>query len=138
MDLQTQKMFADILKGLTKNKVSPYATTATVTSVTDDIIYVDIPGCENPIPVKNSTVKVKAGDVVNVSISHGDTHITGNRTDVSASSSDVTENTKTIENNKRDTDNRINMIDNDINLINNKITIHRSDIEAIDSKLDIN
>lgn len=137
MDLQTQKMFADILNGLTKNKVSPYETTATVTSVTDDIIYVDIPGCENPIPVKNSTVKVKAGDVVNVSISHGDTHITGNRTDVSASSSDVTENTKTIENNKRDTDNRINMIDNDINLINNKINIQRSDIEAIDSKVDL-
>ena len=86
MDLKTEKILVDAITKAQESKISPYTTTAIVTSITDDIIYVKIPGSESSTPIKNTSVSVKVGDVVDVSVSHNDTHITGNRSDVAMNS----------------------------------------------------
>ena len=86
MDLKVQKMLAETVANANKNTVSPYTTKAEVTSITGDTVYVKIPGSENATPVKASSVSVKVGDIVDLVVSHSDTHITGNRSDVAVSS----------------------------------------------------
>ena len=142
MDLKIQKMLAETVANANKNTVSPYTTTAEVTSITDDTVYVKIPGSENSTPVKASSVSVKVGDMVDVSVSHSDTHITGNRSDVAVSkttadaiASDVETNKLLLDNEIEMTGNKIKAINNNINLINNDIDIQNTKIEAMDSTI---
>lgn len=86
MDLKAEKILVDAITKAQKSKVAPYTTTAVVTSVMGETIYVKIPGSENSTPIKNTSVSVKVGDVVDLSVSHNDTHITGNRSDVAMNS----------------------------------------------------
>ena len=86
MDLKAEKILVDAITKTQKSKVAPYTTTAVVTSVMGETIYVKIPGSENSTPIKNTSVSVKVGDVVDLSVSHNDTHITGNRSDVAMNS----------------------------------------------------
>lgn len=142
MDLKIQKLLAETVANANKNIVSPYTTTAEVTSITDDTVYVKIPGSENSTPVKASSVSVKVGDTVDVSVSHSDTHITGNRSDVAvakttadAIASDVETNKLLLDNEIEMTGNKINAVNNNINLINNNIDIQNTKIEAMDSTI---
>lgn len=142
MDLKVQKMLAETVTNVSKNTVSPYNTTAKVTSITDDTVYVQIPGSENSTPVKARSVSVKVGDVVDVSVSHSDTHITGNRSDVAvaktitdAIASDVAANRLLLDNEIDMTGNKINAVNNNINLINNNIDIQNTKIETMDSTI---
>ena len=92
MNISTQKMLVEAIKGAQSNKIQPYTTTATVTSIDDNgTVYVQIPGSDYSTPVKVSTVSVSKGDVVNVVVSHDDTHITGNRSDVAVTATDAKE-----------------------------------------------
>ena len=86
MDLNVEKMLTAAITDAQKSIVSPYITTATVTSISGDTIFVRIPGSDNPTPIKASSVAVSVGDIVDLSVSHSDTHITGNRTDKAATS----------------------------------------------------
>lgn len=86
MDLKAEKILVDAITKAQKSKVAPYTTTAVVTSVMGETIYVKIPGSENSTPIKNTSVSVKVGDVVDLSVSHNDTHITGNRSDIAMNS----------------------------------------------------
>lgn len=86
MDLNVEKMLTAAINDAQKSIVSPYITTATVTSISGDTIFVRIPGSDNPTPIKASSVAVSVGDIVDLSVSHSDTHITGNRTDKAATS----------------------------------------------------
>lgn len=142
MDLKIQKMLAETVANANRKTVSPYTTTAKVTSITGDTVYVKIPGSENSTPVKASSVSVKVGDVVDVSVSHSDTHITGNRSDVAVAQttadaiiSDVETNRLLLDNEIEMTGNKIRAIGNDITLINNNIDIQNSKIEAMDSTI---
>ena len=85
MDIRTQKILAESIIESQKNTVAPYTTTAKIKSISDDTIYVEIPGSETTTPVKTSSVSVKAGDIVDLVVSHNDTHITGNRSDIAVS-----------------------------------------------------
>jgi len=82
MDLKTQKILVESIAKTQDSKIAPYTTTGVVTSVSDDIIYVRLQGSDNSTPIKKTSVSVKMGDTVDVSVSHSDTHITGNRSDV--------------------------------------------------------
>lgn len=142
MDLKIQKMLAETVANANRKTVSPYTTTAKVTSITGDTVYVKIPGSENSTPVKASSVSVKVGDVVDVSVSHSDTHITGNRSDVAvaktttdAIASDVAANRLLLDNEIDMTGNKIRAVNNNINLINNNIDIQNTKIEAMDSTI---
>lgn len=142
MDLKIQKMLAETVANANRKTVSPYTTTAKVTSITGDTVYVKIPSSENSTPVKASSVSVKVGDVVDVSVSHSDTHITGNRSDVAvaktttdAIASDVAANRLLLDNEIDMTGNKIRAVNNNINLINNNIDIQNTKIEAMDSTI---
>lgn len=142
MDLKVQKMLAETVTNVSKNTVSPYNTTAKVTSITDDTVYVQIPGSENSTPVKARSVSVKVGDTVDLSVSHSDTHITGNRSDVAVSqtiadsiASDVEANKLLLDNEIVMTGNKIKAVNNNINLINNNMDIQNSKIEVMDSTI---
>lgn len=142
MDLKIQKMLAETVANANRKTVSPYTTTAKVTSITGDTVYVKIPGSENSTPVKASSVSVKVGDVVDVSVSHSDTHITGNRSDVAVAktttdviASDVAANRLLLDNEIDMTGNKIRAVNNNINLINNNIDIQNTKIEAMDSTI---
>lgn len=82
MDMNTQKVLVKAIIDAQTKKVTPYTTTATVHNILGDTIYVKIQGSDILTPVKSSTVSVNKGDVVDLSVSHTDTHITGNRSDV--------------------------------------------------------
>ena len=82
MDINTQKVLVKAITDAQTKKVTPYTTTATVHNILGDTIYVKIQGSDILTPVKSSTVSVNKGDMVDLSVSHTDTHITGNRSDV--------------------------------------------------------
>ena len=70
------KQVAGYVKG---DKTKSYDTSATVTKVTDNAIYVHIPGGVSETPVKK-TIDAKAGDTVQVHVGSGTAWLTGNRT----------------------------------------------------------
>lgn len=74
------------IAGDVRRKTEEYDTRATVTRVTDSAVYVKFDGSDIETPIEDACAGVKPGDVVSVHVSHGDTHITGNRTDPAASS----------------------------------------------------
>lgn len=131
MDIKTQKMFADIIKNANKREVSPYSTTATVKSVSNGTIYVSISGSDIVTPIKSSSVSVKKGDIVDLAVSHNDTHITGNRSDVAVPKSEIEKmstafsesqlRNELFQNGMQDPGKEIEEILNDINTINKKI-----------------
>ena len=93
MDLKAQKTLAAAVFEAQKT-ISPYTTTATVTSISGNTAYVKIAGSDISTPVEASTVTVKPGDIVDLSVSHADTHITGNRSDKSVTESSVQKSTE--------------------------------------------
>ena len=138
MDLKTQKLLASVITDQQKNKVSPYMTKGEVISITDDTIYVKMEGSNISTPVKASSVSVNVGDIVDLSVSHNDTHITGNRTVVAASSKEVERVSSSCEDSKNMIDmigNTISMQNNDISMIGNKMNIQGSTIETLNSTI---
>ena len=129
MDMKTQKMLADIIVNAKKDEVKPYTTKATVRSVNGTTIYVDIPGSDNSTPVKASSVAVKAGDVVDIYVSHNDTHITGNRSDVAVSRSTTDKMSKEAEQSKLEMYNDLEIIGNKMRIMNNDITMQGNQID---------
>ena len=144
MDIKTQKMLADVVLNAKNKTVQPYTTTAIVKSVNDSTIYVEIPGSDRATPVKNSTVSVKKGDVVDLVVSHNDTHITGNRSDVAASqtetsliSNTVTKTAQAMEATRLEMDNKLDLVGNEIVALNNSITMQGNKIEMLGSDIAI-
>ena len=144
MDIKTQKMLADVVLNAKNKTVQPYTTTAIVKSVNDNTIYVEIPGSDRATPVKNSTVSVKKGDVVDLVVSHNDTHITGNRSDVAASqtetsliSNTVTKTAQAMEATRLEMDNNLNLIGNEIVALNNSITMQGNKINILVSDITV-
>ena len=144
MDIKTQKMLADVVLNAKNKTVQPYTTTAIVKSVNDSTIYVEIPGSDRATPVKNSTVSVKKGDVVDLVVSHNDTHITGNRSDVAASqtetsqiSNTVTKTAQAMEATRLEMDNKLDLVGNEIVALNNSITMQGNKIEMLGSDITI-
>ena len=144
MDIKTQKMLADVVLNAKNKTVQPYTTTAIVKSVNDSTIYVEIPGSDRATPVKNSTVSVKKGDVVDLVVSHNDTHITGNRSDVAASqtetsliSNTVTKTVQAMEATRLEMDNSLNLIGNEIVALNNNITMQGNKIDILVSDITV-
>jgi hypothetical protein len=129
MDMKTQKMLADIIVNAKKDEVKPYTTKATVRSVNGTTIYVDIPGSDNSTPVKASSVAVKVGDVVDIYVSHNDTHITGNRSDVAVSRSTTDKMSKDAEQSKLEMYNDLEIIGNKMRIMNNDITMQGNQID---------
>lgn len=143
MDIKTQKMLADVVLNAQKKSVQPYTTTAKVKSVADDTVYVEIPGSDRITPVKSSSVAVKKGDIVDLAVSHSDTHITGNRSDIATPQSSTKELSQAMEanrlelNNKLDlANNKIKMVGNDIEMIDNTITQQGNTITEINNTID--
>ena len=137
MDIKTQKMLADVVLNAQKKSVQPYTTIATVNSVNNGIIYVKIPGSDRVTPVKNSSVSVKKGDVVNLFVSHEDTHITGNRTDVSVSQSTAKDISQALEATRLDMDNKLDLVGNSIKMVNNEIDMQNNKIKMLDDEIEI-
>ena len=144
MDIKTQKMLADVVLNAKSKTVQPYTTTAIVKSVNDNTIYVEIPGSDRATPVKNSTVSVKKGDVVDLVVSHNDTHITGNRSDVAASqtetsqiSNTVTKTTQAMEATRLEMNNKLDLVGNDIVALNNSVTMQGNKIEMLSSDITV-
>ena len=73
------KDFIQVFRELGNNKTSPYDTSAEVTRVEDDTIWVHIPGGVDETPVKR-TMDAKVGDSVQVRLSGGTAWLTGNAT----------------------------------------------------------
>ena len=144
MDIKTQKMLADVVLNAKNKTVQPYTTTAIVKSVNDSTIYVEIPGSDRATPVKNSTVSVKKGDVVDLVVSHNDTHITGNRSDVATSqtetsqiSNTVTKTAQAMEATRLEMDNKLDLVGNEIVALNNSVTMQGNKIEMLGSDITI-
>ena len=144
MDIKTQKMLADVVLNAKNKTVQPYTTTAIVKSVNDNTIYVEIPGSDRATPVKNSTVSVKKGDVVDLVVSHNDTHITGNRSDVATSqtetsqiSNTVTKTAQAMEATRLEMDNKLDLVGNDIVALNNSVTMQGNKIEMLSSDITV-
>ena len=144
MDIKTQKMLADVVLNAKNKTVQPYTTTAIVKSVNDNTIYVEIPGSDRATPVKNSTVSVKKGDVVDLVVSHNDTHITGNRSDVATSqtetsqiSNTVTKTAQAMEATRLEMDNKLDLVGNEIVALNNSVTMQGNKIEMLGSDITV-
>ena len=137
MDIKTQKMLADVVLNAQKKSVQPYTTIATVNSVNNGITYVKIPGSDRITPVKNSSVSVKKGDVVNLFVSHEDTHITGNRTDVAVSQSTVKDISQAFEATQIEMDNKLDLVGNSIKMVNNEIDMQDNKIKMLDDEIEI-
>ena len=135
MDIKTQKMLADVVLNAKNKTVKPYTTTATVKSVNNGIVYVEIPGSDRDTPVKNSSVSVKKGDVVDLVVSHSDTHITGNRSDVSVPASTAHKMFRAFEATRLEMDNKLDLVGNDIEMINNNIVMQDNEIEMQNSTI---
>ena len=129
MDIKTQKMLADVVLNAKNKTVKPYTTTATVKSVNNGIVYVEIPGSDRDTPVKNSSVSVKKGDVVDLVVSHSDTHITGNRSDVAVPESTAQKMSQTLEATRLEMDNELDLFNNKIKMVNNSIEMQDNKIE---------
>ena len=143
MDIKTQKMLADVILDAQKNAVKSYTTTAKVKGVSNDVVYVEIPGSDRVTPVKNTSVAVKKGDTVDLVVSHEDTHITGNRSDVATPQSSTKELSQAMEANRLEidnkldlTNNKIKMVNNDIEMIDNTITQQGNTITEINNTID--
>lgn len=129
MDITAQKMLADAINDLKENSVAPYSTTATVKSISDDgTVYVVLKGSDISTPVKVSTVSVEVGDVVDIEVSHSDTHITGNRSNVAASTSSVNQVAGALEASRLEMDNKLDLVGNDIRMLNNNIDMQNNKI----------
>jgi hypothetical protein len=128
MDIKTQKMLADVIVNAKEKTVAPYSTTAEVKSIVDDTVYVKIPGSENATPVKASSVSVKVGDIVDLVISHSDTHITGNRSDVAVSSTTAESITQTMEASRLEMENELDIVGNKMKILNNNIDMQNNTI----------
>ena len=137
MDIKTQKMLADVVLNAQKKSVQPYTTIATVNSVNNGITYVKIPGSDRITPVKNSSVSVKKGDVVNLFVSHEDTHITGNRTDVAVSQSTVKDISQAFEATQIEMDNKLDLVGNSIKMVNNEIDMQDNKIKMLYDEIEI-
>ena len=137
MDVKTQKMFTDIIVNANKRAVSPYSTTAKVNSVNGNIIYVEIPGSDRITPVKNSSVSVKKGDIVDLVVSHDDTHITGNRSDVAVSQTTVQQISQAFEAGQLNANNALNLFDNKIIMIGNDVNVQNNKINTLDDSVKI-
>ena len=135
MDIKTQKMLADVVLNAKNKTVKPYTTTATVKSVNNGIVYVEIPGSDRDTPVKNSSVSVKKGDVVDLVVSHSDTHITGNRSDVAVPASTAHKMFQAFEATRLEMDNKLDLVGNDIEMINNNIVMQDNEIEMQNSTI---
>ena len=68
-----------VLKSQKSSSTSAYDTSATVTRVTDDAVFVHIDGGVPETPCQK-TIDCKAGDVVKIRVSGGKAWITGNAT----------------------------------------------------------
>lgn len=128
MDIKTQKMLADVIVNAKEKTVAPYSTTAEVKSIVDDTVYVKIPGSENATPVKASSVSVKVGDIVDLVVSHSDTHITGNRSDVAVSSTTAESITQTMEASRLEMENELDIVGNKMKILNNNINMQNNTI----------
>lgn len=128
MDIKTQKMLADVIVNAKEKTVAPYSTTAEVKSIVDDTVYVKIPGSENATPVKASSVSVKVGDIVDLVVSHSDTHITGNRSDVAVSSTTAESITQTMEASRMEMENELDIVGNKMKILNNNIDMQNNTI----------
>ena len=128
MDIKTQKMLADVIVNAKEKTVAPYSTTAEVKSIVDDTVYVKIPGSENATPVKASSVSVKVGDIVDLVVSHSDTHITGNRSDVAVSSTTAESITQTMEASRLEMENELDIVGNKMKILNNNIDMQNNTI----------
>ena len=135
MDVKTQKMFTDIIVNANKRTVSPYSTTAKVNSVNGNIIYVEIPGSDRITPVKSSSVSVKKGDIVDLVVSHDDTHITGNRSDVAVSQTKVEQISQAFEAGQLNANNALNLFDNRIIMIGNDVNVQNTKIDMLDDSV---
>lgn len=133
MDIKTQKMLADVILDAQKNAVKSYTTTAKVKGVSNGVVYVEIPGSDRVTPVKNTSVAVKKGDIVDLVVSHEDTHITGNRSDVAMPNSTVKEISRTMEATRLELDNQLDLTGNKIKMIGNTIEMMDSTIETLNS-----
>ena len=129
MDVKTQKMFTDIIVNANKRTVSPYSTTAKVNSVNGNTIYIEIPGSDRITPVKSSSVSVKKGDIVDLVVSHDDTHITGNRSDVAVSQTTVKQISQALAATRLEVDNTLDLFNNTIKMVNNEINMQDNKIE---------
>lgn len=130
MDITAQKMLADAINDLSKKSVAPYSTTATVKSVSEDgTIFVNIKGSDINTPVKASTVSVEPGDVVDIEVSHSDTHIIGNRSNVAASVGSVEKVASAMEATRLEMENELDIVGNTIKMYNNKINMQNNTIE---------
>ncbi len=137
MDVKTQKMFADIINNANKRAVSPYSTTAKVNSINGNTIYVEIPGSDRITPVKSSSVSVKKGDIVDLVVSHNDTHITGNRSDVAVSQTMVEQISQAFEAGQMDANNTLDLFGNRIVMIGNDVNVQNTKIEMLDDSIKI-
>ena len=79
MDRQLIKTIVDAVRAADRRQTSPYDTQATVTRVEGNTAWVHIPGGVSETPVR-MTVDAKAGDTVQVRVSNGRAHLTGNAT----------------------------------------------------------
>lgn len=136
MDIKTQKMLADVVLNAQNKTVKPYTTTATVKSVNNGIVYVEIPGSDRDTPVKNSSVSVKKGDVVDLVVSHDDTHITGNRSDVAVPESTAQKMSQTLEATRLEMDNELDLFNNKIKMVNNNIEMQNNTITQFGNTID--
>lgn len=137
MDVKTQKMFADIINNANKRAVSPYSTTAKVNSINGNTIYVEIPGSDRITPVKSSSVSVKKGDIVDLVVSHNDTHITGNRSDVAVSQTMVEQISQAFEAGQMDANNTLDLFGNRIVMIGNDVNVQNTKIDMLDDSVKI-
>ena len=129
LDIETQKKLVEAIINPNKKEIKPYTTKATVSSVSDGIIYVKLPGSENSTPIKSSSVSVNPGDVVDISVSHDDTHITGNRSDVSAPESTTKQISKALEATRLEMDNTFDLFNNEIKMLNNNVDMQNNEIK---------
>ena len=129
MDIETQKKLVEAIINPNKKEIKPYTTKATVSSVSDGIIYVKLPGSENSTPIKSSSVSVNPGDVVDISVSHDDSHITGNRSDVAAPASTTKQISKALEATRLEMDNTFDLFNNEIKMLNNNVNMQNNEIE---------
>ena len=76
---RTVNEFASILKGAEKRKTSEFDSVATVTRVTDDTIYFQLPGSTQETPA-SKTIDAREGDTIQVHVSHTGCWVSGNST----------------------------------------------------------
>ena len=128
MDINAQKILADVIVNSQKRTVAPYSTTAKVKSIDGDTIYVDIPGSNAATPVKASSVSVNVGDTIDLEVSHSDTHITGNRSDVAVTQSTAKQMSQALAATRLEVDNTLDLFNNTIKMVNNEINMQDNKI----------